>query len=65
MPAGVDEGRWEKAKQLAADEGRAEDWPYVMGIYQRMSGKKKAKNVKKSLQLMVSKELADTLVAAL
>lgn len=43
MPVGVvkspeDEKHWNKAKSLAAQQGRAKDWPYIMGIYQRMTG---------------------------
>jgi len=34
----VDEDLWEKAKEAAARQGHPEDWPYVVGIYQRMGG---------------------------
>lgn len=45
MPANVvktkeDERLWEKAKERAKEEGHDEDWPYIMGIFQRMKGKK-------------------------
>ena len=43
MPVGVvragEEAKWEKAKKLAADQGRAKDWPYINGIFQRMVGR--------------------------
>jgi hypothetical protein len=44
MPVGVvkspeDERHWNKAKTLAAKQGRAKDWAYIMGIYQKMNGK--------------------------
>lgn len=29
---------WNKAKELASEEGRPEDWPYIMGIVKRMLG---------------------------
>lgn len=42
MPANIvkpgQERYWAKAKKLAAQQGRAEDWPYVVGIFQRMTG---------------------------
>jgi hypothetical protein len=31
-----DEEKWEKAKELAKEQGKAEDWAYIMGIYKRM-----------------------------
>jgi len=34
-----DEAKWKKAKTLAAKEGRAGDYAYIMGIYQKMKGK--------------------------
>lgn len=44
MPVNVvknddDERHWKKAKALAARQGRAKDWPYIMGIFQKMTGK--------------------------
>lgn len=41
MPANVvkteeDEKKWEKAKELAAEQGHAEEWDYIMGIYKKM-----------------------------
>jgi hypothetical protein len=40
MPANVvkpgQEKYWERAKEQAAKQGRAEDWAYVMGIFQKM-----------------------------
>ncbi len=35
-----DEHLWDKAKQRAEEEGHAEDWAYVTGIFQKMKGKK-------------------------
>ena len=32
-----DEGKWKEAKKRAEEEGHAEDWPYVVGIYKRMA----------------------------
>ena len=42
MPANVvktakDEVAWEKAKVLAAKEGHAENWAYIMGIYKKIN----------------------------
>jgi hypothetical protein len=31
-----DERLWSMAKKSAADQGRARDWPYIMGIFQHM-----------------------------
>ena len=41
MPVSVvksdrDEHTWEKAKQIAAEDGHEKDWKYIMGIYKRM-----------------------------
>lgn len=46
MPVNVvkterDEHLWEKAKQIASENGQAENWPYVMGIYKKMQGTEK------------------------
>jgi len=51
MPVGVvkdseDERHWSKAKTLAAKQGHAKDWPYIMGIFQKMSGKSMSKGLK-------------------
>ena len=42
MPVGVvtnarEEHKWERAKQIAAEEGHEKDWQYIMGIYKRMN----------------------------
>ena len=41
MPANVvqpgQEKYWERAKAQAAKEGHAEDWPYIMGTFKRMT----------------------------
>ena len=42
MPANVvktakEEVAWEKAKVLAAKEGHAENWAYIMGIYKKLT----------------------------
>lgn len=44
MPANVvktpeDEKHWDEAKERAKEEGRDEDWPYVMGIFKKMTGR--------------------------
>jgi hypothetical protein len=36
----VDETKWAKAKAIAAEEGHAEDYKYIMGIYKKMTGMK-------------------------
>ena len=46
MPASIvktkeDERLWKKAKKLADEQGRKEDWNYVMGIFMRMKGRNK------------------------
>lgn len=44
MPANIVrpglEKYWERAKKRAADEGHEGDWPYVVGIYKRMTANK-------------------------
>jgi len=37
-----DEKDWEKAKEIAAESGHKEDWPYITGIYKKMHGGKVA-----------------------
>ncbi len=32
------EHKWDKAKKLAADEGRPEEYDYITGIFQKMIG---------------------------
>jgi predicted RNA-binding Zn-ribbon protein involved in translation (DUF1610 family) len=32
-----DEEKWKRAKERAEEEGHAEDWEYVVGIYKRMA----------------------------
>ena len=48
MPPGIvktdrDEELWEKAKAMAAEQGHAEDWPYIVGIFKQMKGGKLSK----------------------
>lgn len=38
----IEEEHWEKAKKLASEEGRKEDYAYIMGIVKRMEGIKKS-----------------------
>lgn len=38
-----DEKAWKRAKARAAKQGHDEDWPYVVAIYQSMTGKKGTK----------------------
>ena len=33
----IDEEKWQSAKERAAEEGHAEDYDYIMGIYKRMA----------------------------
>lgn len=40
----VDESKWERAKAAAEKSGHAEDWPYVVAIYQSMGGETKTEN---------------------
>lgn len=45
MPVSVvtndeEEHKWERAKQIAAEEGHEKDWQYIMGIYKRMNPKR-------------------------
>jgi len=56
MPASAvktkrDERLWEAAKQAATEQGRSEDWAYIMGIYQRMKGGGKKRAAKSVLVL--------------
>jgi len=37
-----DEKDWEKAKEIAAESGHKEGWPYITGIYKKMHGGKVA-----------------------
>lgn len=41
MPATwvLDEGKWDKAKEIAAKEGRDGDYDYITGIYKQMGGR--------------------------
>lgn len=50
MPANVvktkeDERLWNKAKGLADEAGKKDNWAYVMGIFQKMKGKAAAQRV--------------------
>ena len=52
MPANVvhssrDEEKWEKAKSIAAKQGKAGNYAYIMGIYKRMKPSHKFKSDKK------------------
>lgn len=52
MPANLvktpgDEKHWQAAKARAAEEGHEGDWAYVVGIFERMSGKKQKRLVLK------------------
>ena len=44
MPANIvkpgEEHIWERAKKKAAEQGHAEDWPYIVSIFQKMRGGK-------------------------
>jgi len=39
LPKGVDEEKWKKAKTIAAKEGHAGNYAYIMGIYKKLTGK--------------------------
>ena len=44
MPANVvktpeDEKYWQRAKDQAAEAGHKEDWPYIMAIFQKTTGR--------------------------
>lgn len=41
-----DEEKWDKAKELAAEQGRKEDYAYIMGIYKKMKPDYEFKNKK-------------------
>ncbi|MFA5375961.1 MAG: hypothetical protein WC455_09480 [Dehalococcoidia bacterium] len=48
MPVNVvktpkDEALWAAAKEQAQKAGHSEDWPYIMGIFQKMKGEDPAK----------------------
>jgi hypothetical protein len=68
MPVNVvkskeDEKKWEKAKAKASEQGHAEDWAYVMSIYQNMKGekdKKKKMNKAAFLEGYISKQAGIT-----
>lgn len=54
-----DEHLWSRAKEQAAKQGRAGDWAYVMGIYQRMKGSKSLeKGWNESANLSIAAALA-------
>jgi hypothetical protein len=39
-----DEEKWEKAKELAKEQGHTEDYAYIMGIYKKMKPDYEFKN---------------------
>lgn len=41
VDSAAEEKAWKRAKKQAAKAGHAEDWPYVVSIFQSMTGKKK------------------------
>jgi hypothetical protein len=62
MPAaavktGRDERLWDKAKKLAAKQGRGKDWAYIMGIYQQMKGEKAEKSLRFVIPLSKAEQL--------
>lgn len=47
MPKGIvktpsDEKKWEKAKEIAAEQGKSKRWPLIMHIFKQMTGMSKA-----------------------
>lgn len=56
MPAFIkDESKWKQAKAAAAEQGKAHDYAYIMGIYNNMGGETK-KKVKEKKAPMIANE---------
>jgi hypothetical protein len=52
----MDEDKWIKAKQRAAEEGHAGEYDYIVGIYKKMKGRIKGKaGVKKSALAIIAR----------
>ena len=58
---------WSKAKKAAADEGKKEDWAYVMGIFKKMAkvGEESTTEVKNLIDRVVDGELATKVLEAI
>ncbi len=55
-PGKVDERLWERAKKLAAKQGKDGNYAYIQGIYQKMTDTKKSFTVSKELAVQAVKE---------
>jgi len=53
-----DERLWQKAKDIAAESGHKEDWPYVTGVYKKMHGGKVASTPLDSLPTIGARVVA-------
>jgi hypothetical protein len=49
-----DEHKWDKAKELAKEQGRAEDYAYIMGIYKKMKPDYEFKTADEAIALRVA-----------
>lgn len=60
-----DEEKWEKAKEIAAEAGKKDNYAYIMGIYKKMKPDYEFKT-KKALLLLAAEhpELADEILTA-
>lgn len=60
-----DEEKWDKAKEIAAEAGKKDDYAYIMGIYKKMKPDYEFKT-KKALLLLAAEhpELADEILTA-
>lgn len=60
-----DEEKWEKAKEIAEEAGKKENYAYIMGIYKKMKPDYEFKN-KKALLLLAAEhpDLADEILTA-
>ena len=57
-----DEHKWDKAKEIAKEQGQAENYAFIMGIYKHMKPDYKFKNQKEAalVQRVLAKYLAVT-----
>jgi len=54
-----DEHKWDKAKELAKEQGKAEDYAYIMGIYKKMKPDYQFKNKDGSIRRDKNQKDAD------
>jgi len=57
-----DERLWQMAKESAAQQGRARDWPYVMGIFQHMKHRTGSEPVENPREDVVGVEIGGRMV---